>query len=165
MTSGGGAAYMEWPRATGLAWERLSERELAEVSSVDGERLALERSRLPDSTARLMKEPVYSLRSRFGLWERLAVRMENDWEPGGRYIVDEYVNDLESRDDIDTVLKERRVLAESLLADLLAHLDQRFLERTVPDGGEALRPYARRLREGAPLNERWYRRPVKLPWL
>ncbi|MBG6087208.1 hypothetical protein [Actinomadura viridis] len=48
---------------------------------------------------------------------------------------------------------------------MLERLDERFLGRTVADGGEALRPYVHALREGQALGERWYRRPVNVPWL
>jgi hypothetical protein len=156
--------------ATDSAWERLTAGQLAVVSAVDEERLALERSRLPESTARLITEPVYSVRSRARSWERLIVRMENDWAPDGRYVVDEYINDLESRDGLDRIMADRPVLGAGPLPDLLAHLDERFRRRTVPDGGAALRPYYRRLERasasgGEALNERWYRRPIVIPWL
>ncbi|MFI0351585.1 hypothetical protein [Actinomadura sp. 9N407] len=151
--------------ATDSTWERLTAAQLATVATVDEERLALERSRLPAATAQRLDGPIYSVRSRFLFWERLVTLMENDWAPDGRYVVDEYINDLESRDRIDDVLESRPVLATGLLTELLAHLDRRFLVRTVPDDGAALRPYTKALREGAQLSERWYRRPDTIPWL
>ncbi|WP_344590118.1 hypothetical protein [Actinomadura vinacea] len=161
---------MRETRATDTAWEGLTAEQLAEVSAVDEERLALERSRLPEETARLLTEPIYAVRSRARLWEQLIVRMEHEWAPDGRYVVDEYINDLESRDALDEIMASRPVLAVGALAELLAQLDGRFRRRTVPDGGAALRPYTRRLREdsslGAPsLHERWLRRPINIPWL
>ncbi|MFB4312849.1 hypothetical protein [Actinomadura sp. 21ATH] len=151
--------------ATDSTWERLPAAQLAAVAAVDGERLELERSRLPAAAAERLVEPTYSVRSRFRYWERLVTLMENDWAPRGRYIVDEYINDLESRDRIDDILRAHPVLATGLVTDLLARLDRRFLERTLPDDGAALRTYAKALRENVPLSERWYRRPVTIPWL
>ncbi|XVQ12632.1 hypothetical protein ACQP1W_08775 [Spirillospora sp. CA-255316] len=156
--------------ATDSAWERLAAEQLAAVAAVDAQRLELERSRLPEETARLVTEPTYSVRSRAHYWERLIIRMEHDWAPDGRYIVDEYINDLESRDALDEITASHPVLSTGPLAELLAHLDERFRRRTVPDGGAALRPYAPRMREDAarglsPLDQRWYRRPITIPWL
>jgi hypothetical protein len=90
--------------------------------------------------------------------------MEADWLPRGRYFIDEYVNNLDSRDGIDRVLAGLPEVVGVALRPLLHELDQRFLNFTTPDGGAELRPWVARLREGVQLSERWYRKPRVIPW-
>ncbi|WP_433327544.1 hypothetical protein [Spirillospora sp. CA-294931] len=154
------ATMMSTQLETDRVWPLLSARQLAEAAEADEERLTLERSRLPERTARLLDEPVYSLRARVSSWERLTLRLAGD----GELYVEEYVNDLESRDQLDRLLEAREPLNAEPVTGLLARLDARFDELTVDDAGEALRPYVRALREGAPLAGRWYRRPERASW-
>ncbi|WP_067830960.1 hypothetical protein [Actinomadura kijaniata] len=151
------------PLTTDDVWPSLSADQLAAIRAVDEDRLALERSRLPERTARSLSEPVYSVRERFRSWERLVRFLER--EPEEHYFVEAYTNELESRDQLDRVMADHPVLARGPAAELLNDLDARFRAVTVEDGGAALRPYVRALGEGQALGERWYRRPRRATWL
>jgi hypothetical protein len=150
--------------ATEAAWQELTAAQLAVVAALDFDRLTLERSRLPDEVARKISEPIYSLKARFRFWERLVSRMANNWEPDGYYLIDEYVNDLESRDEIDRMVSFEPALRGDPLSSLIQYLDSRFEVATVEDGGTELQLWVPRLSWRADLSGRWYRKPVNVPW-
>ncbi|WP_328462907.1 hypothetical protein OHA21_36520 [Actinoplanes sp. NBC_00393] len=156
--------WAKWAPATETTWSRLPADAMALIDVADAHRLAAERARLPQATARILAEPTYSVRNRFRYWERLIRRMEEGWAPDGFYLVDEYVNDLESRDQIDVLGAAEPGLLTGPLGELLASLDHRFLAATLDDGGAELRLQAPRLGELEGLNARWRRVPRVNPW-
>lgn len=150
--------------ATEATWSCLSESDLAWIAHVDERRLEIEKSRVSPHVAETMESPIYSLRSRFEYWEKLIHRMEHDWDSRGFYMIDEYINDLESRSEISEILEAAPFGTRDKLAKLLRHLDRRFIDCTVKDDGEAFH------RSGHPelqhvLPWLFERRPVCLPWL
>mgnify|MGYP003493811086 CR=1 FL=1 len=145
-------------------WRQLSHELLDEIRQADEEVLAAQRSRISPEIAVKIEEATYSLRNRFRYWEEMVRGLENNWFPRDRYFVDEYVNNLDSRDGIDRVLAALPMEVGIALRPLLYKLDQRFLRYTTPDGGAELQPWVARLREGVQLTERWYRKPLLIPW-
>src|SRR2546430_6261344 len=85
-------------------WRRLSPEILEQIGRADEEVLAAQRARVSPDVAAKIGEATYSLRNRLRYWEELVRNLESDWAPRGRYIVDEYVNNLDSRDGVDRVL-------------------------------------------------------------
>ncbi len=146
---------------TAAAWAELSEWELTAIREVDQARLEVERSRVATWVAERITEPTSSARNRFRDWEGLTRRMMRAWAPDGYYVIEEYINDLEVRDALGSVVGS---LGSDTLTVLLAALDERFTDHTVADGGDALRPYYRYLRSGTDLSWIWYRKPTTLPW-
>jgi hypothetical protein len=146
------------------AWSRLPASVLEAVRRLDDETLAGQRSSVSPEVAAKIDEPTYSLRNRFRYWEELVRALESGWQPGGTYFIDEYVNNLDSRDGIDRALAELPPEVGAALGQLLDGLDERFARGTVPDDGAELRPWVARLRDGARMNERWYRKPQSIPW-
>ena len=145
-------------------WRRLPPQILEQIRRADDEVLAAQRARVSPDVAAKISEATYSLRNRLRYWEELVRNLESDWAPDGRYIVDEYVNNLDSRDGVDRVLSELPPGVAEALRPLLDELDGRFRQSTVHDGGNELRPWVARLREGSLLGDRWYRRPRVIPW-
>jgi hypothetical protein len=156
--------WATWAPATEATWSRLPIDVMALIDRADAHRLAVERARLPQATAGVLAEPTYSVRNRFRYWERLIRRMEQGWAPDGFYLIDEYVNDLESRDQIDVLGAAEPGLLTGPLGELLASLDDRFLAATRDDGGAELRLQAPRLGKREGLNARWSRVPLVKPW-
>jgi hypothetical protein len=145
-------------------WQHLLPGLLGQIRLIDQEVLAVQRANLSPDVAATISEPTYSLRNRFRYWEELVWNMANGWAGRGRYFVDEYVNNLDSRDSIDEILARLPATAGDALGPLLRELDQRFQQGTTYDGGTELQPWVARLRKGVQLSERWYRKPRVIPW-
>jgi hypothetical protein len=98
-------------------------------------------------------------------WERLCVRMESNWPPEGWYSASMYREDLEHRDKLELAMISLEKDEHHAVQQILAELDQRYLERTIDDGGVAL---ASAISEDpSRLTSRpwyWRRRPLLLPW-
>lgn len=113
-------------------------------------------------------EPGTSLwyaRNSLGAWEKSVHRVENDWQPGGRYPVDMYAEDLHVRDELDELLHGLPQEIREILRDSVNRLDERFREATQEDGGKALAASL----GASPISMMnkdwwWHRRPVRLPW-
>ncbi len=145
-------------------WQYLSPGILDEIRLIDEEVLAAQRANLSPEVAATISAPTYSLLNRFRYWEELVRNIESDWAERGGYLVDEYVNNLDSRDSIDQVLARLPVTAADALGPLLRELDQRFQQGTTYDGGIELQPWVARLRQGVRLSDCWYRKPRVIPW-
>jgi hypothetical protein len=157
-------SWAETTPDTERTWAGLTPDVLVMIADADAEVLAAQRAQVAPEIAAKIIEPTYSLRNRLRYWEQLVRLIEQDWAPRGRYVVDEYVNNLDSRDSLDRVLARLPVGVGTALRPLLDDLDSRFASATVDDGGEELRPWVARLRQGEPMSGRWYRRPRVIPW-
>jgi hypothetical protein len=146
------------------AWQHLSPGLLDLIHLIDEEVLAAQRATLSPEVAATISEATYSLQNCFRYWEELVRNIENDWGQQESYFVDEYVNNLDSRDNIDQILARLPATAGDTLGPLLRELDQRFYQGTTYDGGIELQPWVARLRQGVQLSERWYRKPRVIPW-
>lgn len=145
-------------------WRQLTNEVVDAIRQADEDVLELQRSSVSSEVAAKIDEATYSLQNRFRYWEEMVRSMANGWLPRGHYFIDEYLNNLDSRDSIDRVLEVLPKQVGVALHPLLHTLDQRFMQYTAPDGGVELRPWVARLREGAQLSERWYRKPRSIPW-
>ncbi|WP_441246919.1 hypothetical protein [Kitasatospora sp. McL0602] len=98
-------------------------------------------------------------------WERLAVRMSQNWPPYSWYPADFYSENLRIRDRLKEESEGRDSKAAELADSFIADIDEVYRRLTVDDSGAAL---ASAIGEPASsLAERdwwWHRRPVALPW-
>ncbi|GAB4046994.1 hypothetical protein [Catellatospora paridis] len=148
--------------ATEAAWTRLTPAERTSIERIDAERLERERAGMSPRFAAVLREPKYSVCSRFRLWEHLIGRLEQDRLDDG-YLIDLYFNDLASRDSLGLILEAHPELADGELGSLLGALDRRFDAATAFDGGAERRRWTSRF-ESEQLSPRWSRRPRELPW-
>lgn len=157
-------SWSEVAPETEARWQRLSSDVLDLIKIADLDLLAAQRAAVAPEVAPKISEPTYSLRNRFRYWEELIRNLEADWGPTGRYFIDEYINNLDSRDSIDRALAALPPVVTDALEQLLSDLDLRFNVVTIHDDGVELRPWVARLRRGPDLSGRWYRRPRVIPW-
>ncbi|MFJ2557810.1 MULTISPECIES: hypothetical protein [unclassified Streptomyces] len=118
----------------------------------------------PERVARA-EDPSNRAREWLLLWERLVRRMAGDWAPTGRYPLESYVQDLQTRDHLDVRLTTAPAELREPLSRAAGELDTVFLAHTEEDGGEML---ARQAKSGSAVTDRgwwWHRRPVRLPWV
>ncbi|MET8247750.1 hypothetical protein ABZV31_27090 [Streptomyces sp. NPDC005202] len=92
------------------------------------------------------------------VWERLARRLESDWNPSGRYREDLFRRDLEARDALEHLVHEVDDAHADGLRSAVARLDLIFREHT-EEGKDA----------GSGRGEEaehwwWRRRPKRIPW-
>lgn len=145
---------------TDQAWSELGGAERARVWEIDHFRLEEERARVAPWVAQRLEESTHSVRNRFRNWEYL-IRIMSRWGPGSHYMVEEYVNDLETRDALDADISS----ADSgILRDLLRVLDEKFFSCTVFDGGHEIESKYRRLTYMHDRTWIWDRRPARIPW-
>ncbi|WP_141924280.1 hypothetical protein [Haloactinospora alba] len=134
------------------------------VNRHDKRRLKLERLKMPAEVAAHVKEPTYSFKNMFGIWEMLVRNMADEWEPDVFCDPAEYINDIIVRDRIDKIIAEYPVLGQPPLDSLLAELDAWFMHYSVYDGGAELSLWRPKSENFAERNERWRRKPVTIPW-
>lgn len=149
---------------TEATWQRLPSEVLDVIRQSDAEALAAQRASISPEAAAKIEEATYTLKNRFRYWEEMVRSLESAWLPRGRYFIDEYINNLDSRDSIDRIVAALPSFIEEALRPLLRELDQRYHQHTEFDGGEELKPWVSRIRNGALLNDRWYRKPLVIPW-
>lgn len=137
----------------------------AAMTAVDERYLQEEKSRVAPWVAEKLTAPTHSVQRRMRMWERLTVRITQGWPPDGTYLVDEYVNDLDTRDSLETTASELPPAAADGFKAALARLDDVFRGATYDDDGSSI---VWRMNEtGAALKLRpwwWRRRPVDAPW-
>lgn len=135
------------------------------IAALDQRYLQEEKARVAPWVAEKLTEPTHSLRRRMQLWERLTARIVQDWPPDGTYLVDEYVNDLDTRDTLEQTAHELPPEAAGGFRAVLKRLDQEFREATEDDHGASI---AWRMNEptSALLLRAWWwhRRPANAPW-
>jgi hypothetical protein len=135
------------------------------IAAVDVVALREQKARMASWAAENLTEATNSVARRSRQWERLTGRIVHNWPPDGTYLVDEYVNDLDTRDTLERTRQELPTVAAATFADMLARLDESFREATVDDGGASI---AWRMNESVEdLAQRpwwWHRRPVNAPW-
>ncbi|MFI6699749.1 hypothetical protein ACIBJC_12375 [Streptomyces sp. NPDC050509] len=118
----------------------------------------------PERVARA-EDPSNKAREWLLLWERLVRRMASDWAPTGRYPLESYVQDLQTRDHLDVRLTTAPAELREPLARAVEVLDAVFLAHTVGDGGDLLGRLAMSGSAVADCGWWWHRRPVRLPWV
>lgn len=135
------------------------------IAAVDQRLLQDEKARVAPWVAEKLTEPTHGVQRRMRMWERLPVRIVQDWPPDGTYLVDEYVNDLDTRDSLDETASELPPTVSAGFKAVLSRLDDAFREATYDDGGSSI---AWRMNESAiELELRpwwWRRRPQNAPW-
>lgn len=135
------------------------------IAALDDVALQEEKARVAAWVAEKLTEPTHSVRRRTQLWERLTLRITQEWPPDGTYLVDEYVNDLDTRDSLEQTKRTLPTSVQAGFTTLLTRLDDAFRKATVEDGGASI---AWRMNEPpADLARRpwwWHRRPVNAPW-
>ncbi|MGQ4516452.1 hypothetical protein [Streptomyces sp. DW26H14] len=107
----------------------------------------------------------HSVKRRLAIWETLGVRMREGWPPDGTYFVDEFVNDLDTRDALEELAEGLPDGVEPGFRAVLDDLDGVFESLTYEDGGVSL---AWRLDEPEGETARrawwWHRTPADAPW-
>ncbi|MCF3961076.1 hypothetical protein [Streptomyces fuscigenes] len=133
--------------------------------ALDREALEEEKSRVAPWVAEKLTTPTLGVKRRLAIWETLGVRMREGWPPDGTYFVDEYVNDLDTRDALEELAEGLPEGAGRGFRAVLGELDEVFEALTEEDGGASL---AWRLDEAegeAPLRAWWWHRaPADAPW-
>lgn len=136
------------------------------IADVDQQLLQEEKARVAPWVAEKLTEPTHGVRRRMRMWERLISRIAQGWPPDGTYLVDEYVNDLDTRDSLDKTADELPSTVAVGFKDVLNRLDDAFREATYDDGGSSI---AWRMNESARELELrpwwWRRRPANAPWV
>lgn len=127
--------------ATDEVWSRLAPSVLHSISQCDARRLEIERDRVAIDIREQVTNPLYSVRNRFSFWEHLVRRMESGWQLPGQYLISDYVNDLDSRYGLQIAIGALAEDAQMQLSTLLAALDTRFVDASVPDDASELRPW------------------------
>ena len=89
--------------------------------------------------------------------------MEHEWNPSGYYLIDEYLNDLDSRAAIGEAISQAPPELKTKLSSLLDRLDNRFVQSTVNDGGAEFSRWKRRKPTDIPA-WLWERVPARIPW-
>lgn len=134
-------------------------------AALDEVALSEQKARMAPWAADKLKEPTTSVRRRARQWERLTVRILQGWPPDGTYLVDEYVNDLETRDSLEDTRAGLPPEAATGFAALLARLDDAFREATDDDGGASIAWRAPEPADGSAARPWWWhRRPADAPW-
>ncbi|WP_333767492.1 hypothetical protein [Streptomyces sp. IBSBF 2435] len=135
------------------------------IAALDAVALREQKARMAPWAAEKLREATNSVPRRSREWERLTARIVHDWPPDGTYLVDEYVNDLATRDTLERTKHELPASAATEFTAMLTRLDDAFREVTVDDGGASI---AWRTNASEPdLAQRpwwWHRRPVNAPW-
>ncbi|MET8746403.1 hypothetical protein [Streptomyces sp. NPDC004728] len=144
-------------------WSGLTPSAIGSVSRYDAWRLEIERSRVAPSIREKITDPVYSLKNLFSSWERLVRRMESDWQLAGQYPISAYINDLDARDQLQIAMGTLTDEARARLSALLATLDARFVQGSVPDEEGELRPWLKPS-SGEEPHGFWLRKPRNHPW-
>lgn len=143
----------------------LDPAEAEAIAAVDERYLREEKARVAPWVAEKLVTPTHSVQRRMRMWERLPARIIQEWPPDGTYLVDEYVNDLDTRDSLEETAGELRPTAADGFRAVLARLDSAFREATYDDNGSSI---AWRMNEpAAALEQRpwwWRRRPANAPW-
>ncbi|MFF3956309.1 hypothetical protein ACFYY1_24225 [Streptomyces sp. NPDC001890] len=136
---------------------------IASVSQYDACRLEIERSRVSPSIREKFADPLYSVKNLFSFWEHLVRRMESGWQLPGQYPISAYINDLDSRDQLQIAMGTLTDEAQTELSALLAALDARFVHQSVPDEVGELRPWLKPS-SGEEPHGFWLRKPRNHPW-
>lgn len=144
-------------------WSGLTPSAIDSISRYDAWRLEIERSRVAPSIREKITDPVYSLKNLFSSWERLVRRMESDWQLAGQYPISAYINDLDARDQLQIAMGTLTDEARAKLSALLATLDARFVQGSVPDEEGELRPWLKPS-SGEEPHGFWLRKPRNHPW-
>ncbi|MFF4410027.1 hypothetical protein [Streptomyces sp. NPDC001404] len=98
-------------------------------------------------------------------WERLVVRMDAGWPPSAWYPAAMYVEDLQTRDQLEDQVDRLPAAEQSTARQALEEIDANYRRLTVDDGGQALSEVIGSLRSiGSDLPWYWKRRPVSIPW-
>lgn len=148
---------------TAELWGSLDSDDLAYLSEVDGARLELERSRLPEARRERLRTPAYSVEKRFRAWERLIQRMEHSGASADYYLIDEYINDLVSRATLAEVSTSAPATTRHKMESALKQLDARFHAVTTADGGAEFARWHKSRPVLVPP-ELWERRPIAQLW-
>jgi hypothetical protein len=141
-------------------WADLTAVDLADLLA--GDQIELDGMDIP---ADLDSSP-FSIRGGIRSWELMIRGMADGWPPFHYYLIDEFVNDLITRDRIERSIGRLASSIGSRIRDLLDVFDDRFLALTKHDSdGELIAPYS------SPLDVSrlgwWWRRRVRepQPWL
>ena len=140
------------------------------LGAIDAERLDRERAQLAPWAAEKATSASDGVWYQLRKWERLSHRL-SVIDPGnsnpylGYYMIEEYLNDLSIRDDLEALVTSLPEPARSHVDELLGAIDEKFKQITVDDAGKAIQDY---YTDGYPGIEHrpwyWQRRPIRIPW-
>lgn len=135
------------------------------IAAIDERYLQEEKSRVAPWVAEQLTAPTHSVQRRMRMWERLTARILQNWPPDGTYLVDEYVNDLDTRDSMENTAMELPPTVGDDFKAVLARLDEAFREATYDDGGSSIAWRMNETRVALQLRPWWWhRRPENAPW-
>jgi hypothetical protein len=135
------------------------------IAAIDEHYLREEKARVASWVAEKLTTPTHSVQRRAQLWERLTVRILQDWPPDGTYLVDEYINDLDTRDSLEETANRLPSPVAAGFTAMLTRLDDAFREVTFEDGGESIAWRLNESRIDLALRPWWWtRRPHTAPW-
>lgn len=148
---------------TDQKWSRLTESTIGSIAIYDAHRLEIELEGLAPKIREKIREPLYSMKMLFRSWEHLVRRMESDWKLPGQYPISAYINDLDSRSNLQMAMGTLNDEAQEELSPLLAELDRRFVHESVLDESGELRPWLNPS-SGEEPSGFWLRKPHRHPW-
>jgi hypothetical protein len=149
----------------------------AAFAEADAAELDDQRTRVAPHVAAKMTEATYSLRRCLWLWEGIAIIVSGEMpaDHDQWFMLEEYVNLLVMRDDLEERCEALPKKARDSYRSVLDKIDKKFRDATIDDGGEAvgmfggLNPQSGKLLKDKPelLASKpwwWHRRPEPLLW-
>lgn len=106
----------------------------------------------------------FSLRGGMRSLELMIDRMAHGWHPSGYYLIDEYANDMHTRDRVGEVILRLPLHLGREIREVLDALDGRLWDLTVPDLDNQVVSQYFPERDASRMAWWWHRIPSPVPW-